>query len=69
MCNTSIVCVIYIYIVYVIYIYIVYVIYLLYMSTFKQSIGKKLDGNFCNTLLKCVYNLYEEIFCLNVQYT
>ena len=36
------------------------------MSTFKQSIGKYLDGNFCNTLLKCVYILQEEIFCLIV---
>jgi hypothetical protein len=24
--------------------------------------------NFCNTLLKCVYNLHEEIFCLIVYY-
>ena len=22
--------------------------------------------NFCNTLFKCIYNLHEEIFCLNV---
>ena len=22
--------------------------------------------NFCNTLFKCIYNLHEEMFCLNV---
>ena len=34
------------------------------MSTFKQSIAKNSDGNVCNTLYKCVYNLHEEIFSL-----
>ena len=22
--------------------------------------------NFCNTLFKCIYNLHEEMFCLNI---